>query len=116
LREYSEADFPLSRLDRKGSALKAGHLVRVCEVPDVGCRAFDALDSQRYANLLGRILPISEFDKVGNAVIQMFYTSDDDVTGQSDEPEEPEEPDERDCSTGCHIYFFCFDARDLELV
>jgi hypothetical protein len=105
LRKYSEADFPLSRVDRKGTALEAGNLVRICEVPDVAFHAFDALDAKRYAGLLGRVLPICEFDEAGYAVIELFYASQDDLIGQSSEPLG---------GVSFHVHHFCFDARDIE--
>jgi hypothetical protein len=107
LRKYSEADFPLCRTDRAGTSLESGNLVRICEIPDVGFHGFSALDSRRYAGLLGRVLPICEFDEAGYAVIEMFYASHDDLTGQPSEPSG---------QTSFHIYHFCFDARDVERV
>jgi hypothetical protein len=105
LRKYSEADFPLSRVDRKGTTLEVGNLVRVCEIPDVAFHGFDALDAKRYAALLGRVLPISEFDEAGYAVIEMFYASQGDLTGYPSEPSG---------ATSFHMYHFCFDTRDVE--
>lgn len=107
VRKYSASDFPLASKDRAGETLKPGDLVRVCAVPDSTFHGFTPHSASRYCALKGRILPVSEFDEAGYAVISMYYTSPSDLTGQPSAPAE---------AVSYEAYDFCFDARDLQHV
>lgn len=103
-RSYQRSDFPLTPFDANGVELSVGDLVDVAAAPDVAFHGFNAVARTRYANLLGRALPITEFDENGYAVFRLWYRAKSDVTGSLAEPS----------GVSCfETHGFCFDPRDL---